>query len=155
MVRKHNLNQCQQVCPKLITSSEKIECFKYMKTVKRLTHKNIWSQHSLEHHLYFNVWASMCIHFVFFGFGGVFLVCWGFFKLTFYGKRAHIKLIRMHQCTIPPLQDFCSLAQFFTLEAGSTIFLTIYQNVSRILEQFFLVFSSDICNMHITVKSDR
>lgn len=132
-----------------------------MKTVKHLTHKNIWSQHSLEHHLYFNVWASMCIRFVFFGFGGVFLV-WQvffgfgvFFKLTFYGKRAHIKLIPMWQCTIPPLQDFRSLVQFFTLEVDSTIFLTIYQNVSRILEQFFLVCSSHICSMHITVKSDR
>lgn len=43
-----------------------------MKTVNGLTHKNIWSQHSLEHHLYFHVRASIRIDFVFFFFGGGF-----------------------------------------------------------------------------------
>lgn len=84
VVQKRNLNQCQQVCPKLITSSEKIECFKYMKTVNRLTHKNIWSQHSLEHHLYFRVWANIRIRFVF-RVWWCFWLCF-FFNLRFIGK---------------------------------------------------------------------
>ena len=122
-----------------------------MKTVNHLTHRNIWSQHSLEHHLYFHVWANICIRSVFFGFGGVFF----FFKLKIYGERDHMKLTWMNRCTIPPLQDLCSLTHFFTMEAERTTFLNIYQIVGRILEQFSLACGLHICNMRITVKSDR
>lgn len=41
--------------------------------MKTVNHKNIWSQRTLEHHLYFQVWANTCICFVFFSFGGVFV----------------------------------------------------------------------------------
>lgn len=113
---------------------KKIECFKYVKTVNCLTHKNIWSQHSLEHPLYFHVWATIFIHFVFLGFaGGSFLVFW----LTIYVEGDHVKLTWTNQCTIPPLQDFCSLSDFFTLETERITFLNIYQNVSRILVSSF------------------
>lgn len=56
-----------------------------MKTVNGLTHKNIWSQHSLEHHLYFHVRASIRIDFVFFFFGGGFY----FWAYDLWGKRSY------------------------------------------------------------------